>query len=151
VREHPGARAVAWALDPSLPVDEVDQIQALVEGAMLGGYDAGRWKSCGPPRGVDRFIVWGAREELREAAREPRSSHGGRTSHESSSTPRRTWPPPLLERFAGEEPWAPVDMIGPALLDDDRGDAVGRGASGYGVSMLIELASRLSDPQAERS
>jgi hypothetical protein len=42
-------------------------------------------------------------------------------------------------------------MIGPALLDDDRGDAVGRGASGYGVSMLIELASRLSDPQAERS
>jgi leucyl aminopeptidase len=57
----------------------------------------------------------------------------------------------FLERFAGEEPWAPVDMIGPALLDDDRGDAVGRGASGYGVRMLIELASRLSDPQAERS
>jgi hypothetical protein len=42
-------------------------------------------------------------------------------------------------------------MIGPAVLDDDRGDAVGRGASGYGVRMLIELASRLSDPQAERS
>jgi hypothetical protein len=46
---------------------------------------------------------------------------------------------------------AHVDMIGPALLDDDRGDAVGRGASGYGVRMLIELASRVSDPQAERS
>src|SRR5919204_1982514 len=49
VRAHRGARAVAWALDQSLPVDEVDQIQALVEGAILGGYDAGRWKSGGPP------------------------------------------------------------------------------------------------------
>jgi hypothetical protein len=35
-------------------------------------------------------------------------------------------------------------MIGPALLDDDRGDAVGRGASGYGVRLLVELASRLA-------
>jgi leucyl aminopeptidase len=51
----------------------------------------------------------------------------------------------FLERFAGEEPWAHVDMLGPALLDDDRGDAFGRGASGYGVRMLIELATRLVD------
>jgi leucyl aminopeptidase len=51
----------------------------------------------------------------------------------------------FLERFAGEGPWAHVDMLGPALLDDDRGDAFGRGASGYGVRMLIELATRLVD------
>ena len=31
-----------------------------------------------------------------------------------------------------------------ALLDEDRGDAFGRGATGYGVRMLIELATRLS-------
>jgi leucyl aminopeptidase len=49
----------------------------------------------------------------------------------------------FLERFAGEGPWAHVDMLGPALLDDDRGDAIGPGASGYGVRMLVELASRL--------
>jgi hypothetical protein len=35
-------------------------------------------------------------------------------------------------------------MLGPALLDDDRGDAIGAGASGYGVRMLIELSARLS-------
>jgi hypothetical protein len=35
-------------------------------------------------------------------------------------------------------------MLGPALLDDDRGDAIGQGASGYGVRMLVELVSRLS-------
>jgi leucyl aminopeptidase len=51
----------------------------------------------------------------------------------------------FLERFAGEEgPWAHVDMLGPALLDDDRGDAIGNGASGYGVRMLVELVSRLA-------
>jgi leucyl aminopeptidase len=50
----------------------------------------------------------------------------------------------FLRRFAGEGPWAHVDMLGPALLDDDRGDAFGAGASGYGVRMLVEIASRLA-------
>ncbi len=51
----------------------------------------------------------------------------------------------FLRQFAGEEPWAHVDMLGTALLDEDRGDAFGRGATGYGVRMLVELAARLSD------
>jgi leucyl aminopeptidase len=50
----------------------------------------------------------------------------------------------FLQQFAGEGPWAHVDMLGPALLDEDRGDAFGRGATGYGVRMLVELASRLA-------
>ncbi|MGA2926937.1 MAG: aminopeptidase [Solirubrobacteraceae bacterium] len=50
----------------------------------------------------------------------------------------------FLAQFAGEGPWAHVDMLGPALLDEDRGDAFGRGASGYGVRMLVELATRVS-------
>jgi leucyl aminopeptidase len=50
----------------------------------------------------------------------------------------------FLQQFAGEGPWAHVDMLGPALVDEDRGDAFGRGASGYGVRMLVELATRLS-------
>ena len=54
----------------------------------------------------------------------------------------------FLQQFAGEGPWAHVDMLGPALLDEDRGDAFGPGASGYGVRMLIELATRLSAPPA---
>jgi hypothetical protein len=35
-------------------------------------------------------------------------------------------------------------MLGPALLDDDRGDAFGAGASGYGVRLLVEVTSRLA-------
>ena len=54
----------------------------------------------------------------------------------------------FLQQFAGDGPWAHVDMLGPALLDDDRGDAFGRGASGYGVRMLVELATRLSGAAA---
>jgi leucyl aminopeptidase len=50
----------------------------------------------------------------------------------------------FLQQFAGEGPWAHVDMLGPALLDEDRGDAFGRGATGYGVRMLVELARRLT-------
>jgi leucyl aminopeptidase len=50
----------------------------------------------------------------------------------------------FLRQFVGEEPWAHVDMLGTALLDDDRGDAFGRGATGYGVRMLVELAARMS-------
>ncbi len=50
----------------------------------------------------------------------------------------------FLQQFAGDGPWAHVDMLGPALLDEDRGDAFGRGASGYGVRMLVELATRVT-------
>jgi leucyl aminopeptidase len=50
----------------------------------------------------------------------------------------------FLERFCGGGPWAHVDMLGPALLDDDRGDAFGAGASGYGVRMLVEVVDRVA-------
>jgi len=50
----------------------------------------------------------------------------------------------FIQQFAGDGPWAHVDMLGTALLDEDRGDAFGRGATGYGVRMLVELAARLA-------
>jgi len=53
----------------------------------------------------------------------------------------------FIEQFAGEGPWAHVDMLGTALLDEDRGDAFGRGATGYGVRMLVELATRVAAPK----
>src|SRR5215217_6010628 len=48
---------VAWALDASLPVPVEDQVRALAEGAVIGGYDGRRWRSGGPPRGVERFVI----------------------------------------------------------------------------------------------
>jgi leucyl aminopeptidase len=51
----------------------------------------------------------------------------------------------FLQQFSGDGPWAHVDMLGTAMLDEDRGDAFGRGATGYGVRMLVELATRLAE------
>ena len=50
----------------------------------------------------------------------------------------------FLRQFAGDGPWAHIDMLGTALLEEDRGDAFGRGATGYGVRMLTELATRMA-------
>src|SRR5215218_5525415 len=56
---------VAWALDASLPVPVEDQVRALAEGAVIGGYDAGRWGSGGPPGGgVERFVICGGGDDL---------------------------------------------------------------------------------------
>ncbi|HXV58361.1 MAG TPA: leucyl aminopeptidase [Gaiellaceae bacterium] len=51
----------------------------------------------------------------------------------------------FLERFAGEGPWAHVDIAGTAYLERGRGDYYSElGATGYGVRLLAELARRLA-------
>src|SRR3954451_10473630 len=60
VRANRGAGTVAWVVDDTLPVAEYRQVQAIVEGAVLGSYDAGRWKSSAPADGAGRFVVCGA-------------------------------------------------------------------------------------------
>ena len=51
----------------------------------------------------------------------------------------------FLEEFAGEGPWAHIDLAGPAFFRYDRGDYLSqKGGTGYGVRLIVELASRLS-------
>jgi leucyl aminopeptidase len=53
----------------------------------------------------------------------------------------------FLEEFAGEGPWAHLDVAGTAYLERGRGDYyTDLGATGYGVRLLAELAGRLSSP-----
>jgi len=59
VRACRGGGTVAWALDASLPVPVEEQVRALAEGAVIGGYDARRWSSGGRRRGVERFVICG--------------------------------------------------------------------------------------------
>ena len=40
-------------------------------------------------------------------------------------------------------------MLATAMLEDDRGDAFGRGATGYGVRLLVELATRMCEKTAD--
>jgi leucyl aminopeptidase len=48
----------------------------------------------------------------------------------------------FLEEFAGEGPWAHVDMAGPGFLERSRGDYYRvSGGTGYGVRLIAELAA----------
>ena len=51
----------------------------------------------------------------------------------------------FLHEFAGDGPWAHIDMSGPAFLERSRGDYLTqRGGTGYGVRLIVELATGLS-------
>jgi leucyl aminopeptidase len=48
----------------------------------------------------------------------------------------------LLKEFAGDGPWAHLDIAGPAFIRQGRGDYLSQpGGTGYGVRLLAELAA----------
>jgi leucyl aminopeptidase len=50
----------------------------------------------------------------------------------------------FLKEFAGDGPWAHVDMAGTGFLSRSRGDFLWqRGGTGYGVRLIVELARRI--------
>jgi leucyl aminopeptidase len=52
----------------------------------------------------------------------------------------------LLQEFAGEGPWAHLDIAGPASLRYGRGDYLWQsGGTGYGVRLMVELAASLAE------
>jgi leucyl aminopeptidase len=51
----------------------------------------------------------------------------------------------FLHEFAGDGPWAHIDMAGPGFLERSRGDYLTQpGGTGYGVRLIVELAQSLS-------
>jgi len=51
----------------------------------------------------------------------------------------------FLREFAGDGPWAHLDMAGPGFLERSRGDYLTqRGGTGYGVRLIVELATELA-------
>jgi leucyl aminopeptidase len=58
--------ALAWAFDDQLPLDPARQAAAVVEGALLGAHDPGRWKTGTPGRQLERLAIPGA-GDVREA------------------------------------------------------------------------------------
>ena len=88
VRACRNGRTVAWALDASLPVRVEDQVRALAEGAVIGAYDARRWRSGGPARGIERFVICGAGDGLGPVGGGARTSHPAPTAGASSGEDR---------------------------------------------------------------
>jgi leucyl aminopeptidase len=51
----------------------------------------------------------------------------------------------FLREFTGEGPWAHIDMAGTGYLTWPRGDYISqKGGTGYGVRLIVELATRVS-------
>jgi leucyl aminopeptidase len=51
----------------------------------------------------------------------------------------------FLREFAGDGPWAHIDMAGTGFLTWPRGDYLSqKGGTGYGVRLIVELATRLA-------
>jgi leucyl aminopeptidase len=66
-------------------------------------------------------------------------------NHSSRSLGIPVYAAEFLREFAGDGPWAHIDIAGPAFLTWSRGDYLWqRGGTGYGVRLLAELASRLA-------
>jgi len=50
----------------------------------------------------------------------------------------------FLQEFAGDGPWAHIDMSGPGFLERSPGDYLTQpGGTGYGVRLIVELATAL--------
>ena len=50
----------------------------------------------------------------------------------------------LLQEFAGDGPWAHLDIAGPARAPETDGYAV-KGGTGFGVRTIVELARRMAE------
>jgi leucyl aminopeptidase len=144
VRGHDGGGTVAWALDESLPLDPHRQVQALVEGAVLGGYRAGRWKSGEPARGVDRFVVCGARDELRAvAARAELVARWTNIARELVDAPPNIVTPAGLAERAAALPGLRVEVLEPVAAG--LGALAAVGGSSAAAPQLIVLRHEPAD------
>src|SRR3990170_475893 len=56
-----GGRALAWLLDESLPLGAAEQARAVVDGAVIASYEAGRWKTDEGerPKPAERLVLCG--------------------------------------------------------------------------------------------
>ena len=129
---------VAWALDPSLPLTVEEQVRALAEGAVIGGYDARRWRSGEPPRGVERFVICGAGDELGPVA--DRAALVGRwtnVARELVDAPPNVISPAGLAERAAAVPRLRTEIIDPAQAG--LGALAAVGGSSAAAPLLIVL------------
>jgi leucyl aminopeptidase len=140
VRAHRGAGTLAWALDDTLPVQLYRQVPAIVEGAVLGGYDPGRWKSTPPSPGPDRFLVCGADEDekrLRRLAEQAElRARWTNVARELVDGPPNVVTPAALAERAAAIPGVSVEVIDPAAAGLRALSAVG-GASAQPPKLVV--------------
>src|SRR3954470_165232 len=113
VRAHRGGGTIAWPVDDTLPMAEYRQVQAVVEGAVLGGYDAGQWKTSARAPGAENFVVCGATDpEFVEIARRAEViSRWTNVARELVDAPPNVAHPAGLAEYARTLPGVQVEVL----------------------------------------
>ncbi len=126
-----GGRSVAWLLEADdAPLPPAEQARAVVEGLLLGRYDAGRWKSNGDaPPAVERIVFCGpggpeAAEEARRVAVVARWTNRCR---DVVNAPPNELTPERLAQIAIEIA-AGSELLSVEVLDGGAIEAAGMGA-----------------------
>ena len=116
---------LGWTLDDSLPLSLDEQARAVVEGAVLGAYNPGRWKT--EPRArkrISRIVLYGA-EDADAARRAGVVAKWVNTARDLANSPPNELTPADLAARAAE-------LAGPHLkveaLDPQQIDELGMGA-----------------------
>src|SRR5919204_292713 len=121
---------IGWLVDEQLPLSAEEQARAVVEGIAGGGGGGPVGGFSPPPRRYRRYVDSAFADMM------------------NSSDLKQAAPAlaaEFLHEFAGDGPWAHIDMAGPAFLERSRGDYLTqRGGTGYGVRLIVELAQSLS-------
>ena len=116
------------------------QVPPVVEGAVLGAYDPGRWKSSAPKPGVDRFVVCGADEDeewLRDLAKHAElTARWTNVARELVDGPPNFVTPAGLAERAAALPGVSVEVIDPAAAGLPALAAVG-GASAEAPKLIV--------------
>src|SRR5262245_34835344 len=135
--------ALGWTLDDSLPLSLEDQARAVVEGAVLGGYSPGRWKTeqkAGTL--IDKIVLYGGDNGASDtAARAATVSKWVNWARDLANSPPNELTPEDLAKRAAElaGPNLQVAALDPRQIDDlgmGALSAVGR-ASANGPRLIV--------------
>ena len=150
VRACRGGGTVAWALDASVDVPVEEQVHALAEGAVIGGYDGRRWRSGEAPPTVERFVICGAGEQLAPvAARAALVGGWVNAARELVDAPANVVSPQGLAERAAAVPRVTVEIVDAAEAGLDALAAVG-GASPIAPRLIVLRHQPATAPEAPR-
>jgi leucyl aminopeptidase len=125
-----GGTTLGWLLADGGPLDAAEQARAVVDGVVLGGYDAGRWKTDGErPQPLERLVLCGpGADGVAEAARETLvvATWANRCRDHVSAPPNEATPERIAE-FAREVADR-FDSVTAGALGPDEIGALGMGA-----------------------
>jgi leucyl aminopeptidase len=135
--------SLGWTLDDSLPLSLDEQARAVVEGAVLGAYSPGRWKTDKKPaKPIAKLVLYGGGEGVGDAAaRAATVSKWVNWARDLANSPPNELTPEDLGKRAAElaGPNLRVEALDPKQIDDfgmGALSAVGR-ASANGPRLIV--------------